>query len=475
MDSRRRDVLLSLTGAAVAAGVASCSGKNDKPAEPAENIDNFKSNIIPISPPPLPTEPLLNRSRAFEVMTSNGVEAIICSLPQNIYYLTNHYPQLTKMGMNQLSYAILPRDQTIAPILVAGQFAFYLGATERATPNLVDVRLFTAPIEADAYYQSLSVFSEIDAEAYESFLPQAHPDHKLRPEELRRRELTLRASEDVSPTSEAALLKALSGLQLRGKRIAVDSGQLSALLERVDSLDVVTSGENLIRSIRLQKSSAEIEIARYAARANADAALAAAKTVRDGAEFQDLRQQYALSCAERSLTPSFMVIDGVIPDAVPGRIREGRSFLIDCVSDHQNYHGDYGRTVCVGEPTREIKRATDALSKVWDELLPRLKPGVRFSEIGEMASKSFEQQNSQAGLVCNPHSVGIHHTDEPSKPGTQHWVKEDLELLEGMVLSVDLPIVDVGLGGSGHLEDLVLIGSEGAELLNDTGDRVITV
>ena len=44
-----------------------------------------------------------------------------------------------------------------------------------------------------------------------------------------------------------------------------------------------------------------------------------------------------------------------------------------------------------------------------------------------------------------------------------------------MVLSVDLPIVDVGLGGSAHLEDLVLITKDGAELLNDGGDQVIIV
>ena len=44
-----------------------------------------------------------------------------------------------------------------------------------------------------------------------------------------------------------------------------------------------------------------------------------------------------------------------------------------------------------------------------------------------------------------------------------------------MIISVDLPVMDVGLGGSAHLEDLVLIGKDGATLLNDGGDRVIIV
>ena len=473
MSSNRRDILMGLAGVAVASGAACSRSKNDTYEPPQSSLPVAAQKSL--QPPALPDSPLLNRQRATELMSSRGLEALVVSRPENIYYLTNHYPMLAKMGIPQLSYAVLPKDPKLAPILVIGQFAYYLGATERATPNFVDVRLYTAPIEADAYYGSLSAFSAMDAPAYPNFLPKVHRIHRLRPEEIRRRELTLKVSKSVSPTSEAALFKALQDLVLRGKRIAADSGQLTNLLERVEGLDVENIGEDLIRAVRLQKSAAEIELAKYAAHANAKAGLTAAKAVRDGATFQELRGQYTIECAKRALTPAFMVIDGVIPEAVPGEIKEGRSFLIDCVSQHQNYHGDYGRTVCVGEPTREVQRAMKALSKVWDELLPRLKPGVRFSEIGAMAAESFKQQNSEASLICNPHSVGIHHTDEPSRKDTLHWVKDDLELLEGMVLSVDLPMADVGLGGSGHLEDLVLIGAEGAELLNDTGDRVIIV
>ncbi|MEO0607841.1 MAG: M24 family metallopeptidase [Pseudomonadota bacterium] len=475
MDLDRRNILLGLAGAASLAGAAACSRAQDVDPETAPAIDNQSDFSDALVLPALPDAPLLNRARASQIMAAQGVDALICARPENIYYLTNHYPMLAKMGIPQLSYAIVTRDETIAPLLVIGQFAYYLGATERATPKFVDVRLYTAPAEADSYFQSFSVFEQMDAAAIESFLPQMHDAHPLHPIEQKRRDLTLEVSERIYPTSEVALLKATKDLLLTDKRVAVDNGTLKGLLERADRMDIAASGEDLIRQIRLQKTSAEIELARYAARANAEAGLTAAKSVRDGASFQDLRTQYALACAERSLTTKFMVIDGIIPDSVPRQIEDGRSFLIDCVSHHQYYHGDYGRTVCVGEPTRHIQKATAALSKVWDELLPQLKPGVRYSEISAMATKAYADQTSEATLICNPHSVGVHHTDEPSRPNTYHWAKDDLELLEGMVLSVDLPIADIGLGGSGHLEDLVLIGAEGAELLNDTGDRVIIV
>ena len=41
-----------------------------------------------------------------------------------------------------------------------------------------------------------------------------------------------------------------------------------------------------------------------------------------------------------------------------------------------------------------------------------------------------------------------------------------------MVSGVDCPRLESGVGGSAHLEDLVLITSDGAELLNDPGNQV---
>ena len=72
-------------------------------------------------------------------------------------------------------------------------------------------------------------------------------------------------------------------------------------------------------------------------------------------------------------------------------------------------------------------------------------------------------------------SVGLRHTDEPSLNYSNYFTKSNLTLMEGMVLSIDLPMVETGLGGSAHLEDLVLITKDGAELLNDGGDQVIIV
>ena len=42
-----------------------------------------------------------------------------------------------------------------------------------------------------------------------------------------------------------------------------------------------------------------------------------------------------------------------------------------------------------------------------------------------------------------------------------------------MILSIDCPIIESGIGGSAHLEDLVLITADGSEAINDTAQQVI--
>ncbi len=462
----RRQALTSVLAGSLAIGASACSKADDS---------NVKSNAASFNAPPLIQELLVNRERASHLMKAKNIDAIVCSRPENIYYLTNYYPQLAKMGMEQTAYAILPLDRLHPPILIVGQYEFYIAGTEGITGRDVEVKLFTMPADAKLFANKVSMAEKLDAPGFPSFLPNQFDFHPQSDAEQLKRKETMRLSSGMGATAETSLLKALRDLPRKFKRVAIDN---KAVTEQIRSAGIDVSfanGEQILRRIRLQKSPAEIELMRYAANANAQAGLAAAKIARDGATFQDIRREFSRQCVDRFLTPDFMVIDGVVPDNAPGEIEEGRSFLIDCVSQGQYYHGDYGRTVCVGEPTGEIKRATSAIAQVWDDLLPQLKPGMRYSDIGNLATKAFSKTNSEANLICNPHSVGLHHTDEPSVEGSHSFTKDDLELVEGMVLSVDLPVMDVGLGGSAHLEDLVLIGKDGATLLNDASDRVIVV
>jgi Xaa-Pro aminopeptidase len=51
----------------------------------------------------------------------------------------------------------------------------------------------------------------------------------------------------------------------------------------------------------------------------------------------------------------------------------------------------------------------------------------------------------------------------------------DLPLEAGMILSVDCPLLNAGVNGTTHLEDLVLITPTGSEPVHKTGDHIIVV
>ena len=99
----------------------------------------------------------------------------------------------------------------------------------------------------------------------------------------------------------------------------------------------------------------------------------------------------------------------------------------------------------------------------------------KYSDLHALTAKLYAETRLDTGFAINPHCVGLQHTDEPSSVDFGLWQKDDIELVENMIISIDMPILNSGLGGSAHLEDLVLIGKDGPELLNTSDDRLIIV
>jgi Xaa-Pro aminopeptidase len=129
----------------------------------------------------------------------------------------------------------------------------------------------------------------------------------------------------------------------------------------------------------------------------------------------------------------------------------------------------------VGEPNREMAAIIKALSTTWDRLREELKLGMRFSEILTLGNKLFADTNIDVGFALSPHMIGLNHSDDENVAGFGGYQKADVALEENMVLSIDMPLLDAGLGGTAHLEDLVVMTKDGPELINDSSDRFIVV
>jgi Xaa-Pro aminopeptidase len=214
---------------------------------------------------------------------------------------------------------------------------------------------------------------------------------------------------------------------------------------------------------------------RLAAQSNVDAAMAAAQTARSAGTTRILRSRYFAEAAARGMMPVFMVIDGSSSEVMDAELRDGSCFSIDCVSSLRFYHGDFARTIFIGEPSERMRKIVAATRQAWDDVRGSLRPGLRFAEVQRIGRESLKRQGADINISFTPHSVGLFHTDHPFPSAQDPRPVGQLTLEAGMILSVDCPLGMVGSGGSSHLEDLSLITADGAEPIHSVPTHVIVV
>ncbi|MYH32898.1 MAG: M24 family metallopeptidase [Gammaproteobacteria bacterium] len=417
--------------------------------------------------------PLFNRERAEKVLKEESLAGLIVAEPLNVFHLTGYWPQLGKMGFAAPSMALLSADPKKPVALVMPQFLHYYVYADAHFSGDVEPWLYThravsgTAIEGD--------YDEPAAGALHVYRDKG--DVPMGELELHRRAAVEAATQrhGVSAEREFAMVKAARALDMTGGRIGVDHMAIMAMLESSPLSAVAVPADNTLRKIRLVKSPREIELMRLAAQANAEAALAAVGTVREGATTQELRAAFFSEAAARGNAGVFMAIDRMITEVADFEFSDGAAFFVDCVSSGWHYHGDFARTIFLGEPAAAMRDATRAMHIGWEAIRERLRPGLRYSEIPPIGQKAVRAAGLDFDIPFSPHSVGLTHTDEPGQDGRPYWVKDDLTLEPGMILSVDCPVLNTGIGGSAHMEDLSLITADGAEPIHTITDAVIIV
>jgi len=421
--------------------------------------------------------PLMNLPRAWELMERQGIDGLIVTRDHHVYHLCNFYPSSGRMGIFNSCFGLLSADPTRVPALVVPQFLHFYVYTHWGIKAPYEIYPFGDIADIDAYLSAEDRFaSEPGTTTRADF---AVGDPALVTERQRLRS-TIRdaavAAHGLAAGPEWGLVKAARDYGFTGGRIAVDDPWIAETLTDADINATFVPAERLLRTIRLGHSDTEIAIMRQVAVQNAEAALATARSVHAGMTFRELRSRFWSEAGARGQIGLYMVIDSVSAEPFDAAFEDGTGFSIDCVSHLLHYHGDFARTIFVGEPPALLRRATEASAIGWDAIREKLRPGLRYSEVRQIGRDALAKSGyGDIFVTFTPHSVGLFHTDEPGREGVRFHVKDDLELVEGMVLSVDCPALMDGLGGSVHLEDLVLITKDGAELLNPTTDRVIMV
>ncbi len=411
---------------------------------------------------------LMNKDRARYFMEQEGLDALVVSHPANVFYLSNHWPQLDRMGFQDSAMAIFSRDPKRPLAVLMHAFLYYYTHSPESAFSDRLVFPYTQPVDPDA--------DPGDGE------PAAVPartrvERGIVPITARnqRRKEMLAQTEPVAAGPSWALARALRELGLERAVLGIDNPRIAELVAQRGLPATCRGGENTIRRIRLAKTPTEIKLMRMAAQQNVDAAVVAANMTRELGSAARLRARFFAEAELRGNRGVFMVVNGTSAEVIDEPLEDGMAFSIDCVSHCRHYHGDFARTIFVGEPHRHMIKVTNGIATAWSEIREQLRPGMRFADIPPIGKASLKKQGLELNVSFTPHSVGLFHTDHPQPSLLDGRTIEGLVLEENMVLSVDCPPIDAGIGGTAHLEDLMLIKKGGAEPIHDVPPGVFIV
>lgn len=448
----RRDAL----GTIAATGLAS--------SLPGTSIAGARAPTNNLHPPV--TGPRMNFAQADKIMTQLGLDALVLGDGVNFQQATGSRPVTTRMGRPPSSFAIVTRREDERLAMVTAAFSYYYTLADVQHDSGIPAYLYTARSgdihEGEAPAVPLALFRD------RGEVPTGNIENT-------RVAASTKAIEEQGQfaTFDAALAKALKDFGLTEARIAVDHPFVDATVSKAAPKATTVNADDALRRIRPVKSANEIELMRQSASGNVAAAFEALKTVRAGGSYRDLRAEFYAAAARRGHRGVFMVIDRTSDELYDNVFREGQAILIDCVSEYEGYHGDYGRTVFIGEPVKNMIAATQAMAIGWDSVREKLRPGLKFSEIQQLGQAALRSAGKTYKVPFTPHSVGLYHSDHVGSTGLPP--REDIVLEPGMILSIDCPLIETGVGGSAHLEDLMLITADGSEPINDIGQQTITV
>lgn len=412
----------------------------------------------------------MNVERAVKIMERHGLEGLVLGEPLNVYHLLGHWPQIgrTRAGQPPGTFALIARDRPEAPGLVTSRFLHHYSWADGRSRDDVGVWLYNDL--GDSGDESIGLVPEgpvLPTSA--SIPPTAAEQHRAQVSAAMAQ--ALRMTNDAG----AAIVAAMRDLGLWQGRIGFDHSVIAEVATRHGHPGEMVQADNILREIRLIKSPLEQALMARAARANVDALNAVGHAIRAGATHHELQALYRQECAARGNTSVFLNVDRVSSDLSRIRVAEGQTLMLDGVSSYLGYHGDFARTVFVGEPSRPARRAAEASAFAWSAVREHLRPGLRFSEIVALGGEAVRKAGFEAVIGFGPHSVGLAHTDEPGEVHGGFWRKPDFVLEPGMIISVDCPTLDTGIGGSAHCEDLVLITDTGAEPIHPLHEPVIVV
>lgn len=408
---------------------------------------------------------LLNKARADEILEREGLDGLIALRPINQYYLSDYWGNFNSPVGYEAAYISLyaTGDRPSALVLPALEIRRLETTGGTWMPRVYS---YTGPADREPFDDGTPHGAD-----YAGW--PVRDDAALGALEQQWVDITAQFGGTMSPNAIWALVRAIRAAGLEHGRIATDDNRIAGWLHHC-GLDRTQWDyrPQLFNEIRLVKSATELELLRVAARINEAAVLTTIAALREGAEWSELENLYMAEIAQRGGRGVYLMCGlGGLPART---VRRGEPVMFDGLGQYQQYHGDFGRSAVVGEPSAEHRARYDAICSGWKVAEDMIRPGIAYSELSAAIGEAVRREGLRDFRDPVVHSLGLEHTDDPKPPGVQPQTKPDQVLLPDMVLNVDMPHTEIGWG-SMHTEDTLRITTHGWEPLTslDMGLRVL--
>ena len=413
---------------------------------------------------------LCNVDRAQQLMARDNIDGLIAHNPINQYYLSNYWGLFNTAGGYDGAYmSLLPATGQAAASLIIPALELRRLETTGGTWMPCVYSYFTAADEA------LEHFADGTPKGQDYF--GWRPAQESCAEDFTALENSWMAmvdkhSRQMSPDAFQALTRAIKQAGLERATIAVDDMRLAEWLSSsaLDNLTLVYR-PSLFNEIRMVKTPAELDLMARAANINEHALLKAATSLYEGITWAEVEAIYMSDIASQGGRGVYLLCGlGELP---AGKVRRGEPVLMDALGQYRRYHGDFGRCVVVGEPSKKHRLYHRAICAGWETAQGLLKPGIRYSELSATVGEAVRKAGIMNFRDPIVHGVGLEHTDDPKPFGVMPQTKDDQVLMENMTINVDLPHTEIAWG-SVHIEDTVVITADGYKRLSRAPVDIIT-
>jgi Xaa-Pro aminopeptidase len=272
------------------------------------------------------------------------------------------------------------------------------------------------------------------------------------------------ASSLLRPDGEFGISDSAWAMHLLGLQEALPRSRYRSLTESLPMMRAVKDNNELMRlaaaGVAADSAYGEIIQKRFAGRLESELAADLADLLREsGHEQVDFT---IVGSGPNGANPHHEAGDRVI--------KLGDAVVLDFGGLRHGYGSDTTRTVCVGEPTSEIREVHEIVRQAQQAGVDAVRPGVSCQEIDRAARKIITDAGYGEQFIHRTgHGIGVT-THEPP-----YMVEGEVQpLVQGMCFSVEPGIYLAGKFGV-RIEDIVTVTSDGGQRLNNTDRGLLVV